>query len=898
MPHIITRAQWGADPSLTRSCAPGAIGTQFAVVFVHHTATKNTYSESQVPSIIRGIYAYHTQGEGWCDIGYNFLIDKYGNVYEGRRGGLRRPVRGAQVLNYNTNTTGVALIGNFETAHPTTAMKSSLVSLVAWRLGAAYHPAVGWTTVNVKRLRRISGHRDAYPTECPGQQVYNWLPTLRTLVADRLGSYRSPIEKAWLATGGDGGSLGPVDVLERGYHGGRTTHFDHGQGFSNTSTGYLLTDGSILSRYHSLGSAGSYLGFPRSDNTRVAGTRAYFVRFAGGRIYNSRVTGAHDLAKGPILTYYLDHGGPAGALGLPLSSVRKTSTGLAARFQGGTVTYNASTGATGTFDPNSYQTYWVPVTKTWTVHGHGYGHGHGMSQYGAQGAAEQGLTSQQILSFYYPHTTPATTGGYIRVWITENSADNVEVLPAKGLQVTDLTDGTTWALPTSASINRWRLLRARNHLTLTVVQYHTPSGWHAWTSSDGRRTFADGGQFRAGGPLTVVLGGQQVRYSGAIRLVPTYPGSTDRYTVNSLGLDNYVRGVVAREMPSYWDAAALQAQAVAARTYAAWERGQSPNAPYQICDTSACQVYGGASAQTTATNAAVAATAHQIRTYGGRPAFTQFASSSGGWTAYGGEPYLPAQPDPYDGWSGNPVHDWTVKLDTTVLQTAYSGSVGQLVDIRVTQRDGHGQWGGRVETVVLDGTKGTVTMSGDDFRAFYGLRSDWFAMEPTPIIKRWFTLGGTGSALGLPTSGQNPNPGAGGALQTFQHGSIYWSAAHGAWDLSGPMLTAYQHWGGPASTVGFPESSEVALSDGQLTGQRVKFQVGYAYWSSTTGTGAHYVYGRIMSAWWKHGSWSGWIGFPISNITSPTTDVLQCTFQHAVISYNRSTKALTITKTS
>ena len=134
----------------------------------------------------------------------------------------------------------------------------------------------------------------------------------------------------------------------------------------------------------------------------------------------------------------------------------------------------------------------------------------------------------------------------------------------------------------------------------------------------------------------------------------------------------------------------------------------------------------------TSAPAAVDATAGKILLSGGEPAFTQFASSSGGWTSAGSVPYLPAREDPYDGWAGNPVHEWTVRLGDAALERAWP-SIGDLTRIAVTSRDGNGVWGGRVRSVTLVGTEGRVVVSGDTFRSVLGLRSTWltFAVRPT-----------------------------------------------------------------------------------------------------------------------------------------------------------------------
>ncbi|MGH3355200.1 MAG: SpoIID/LytB domain-containing protein, partial [Nocardioidaceae bacterium] len=171
--------------------------------------------------------------------------------------------------------------------------------------------------------------------------------------------------------------------------------------------------------------------------------------------------------------------------------------------------------------------------------------------------------------------------------------------------------------------------------------------------------------------------------------------------------------------------AALKSQAVAARTYATNERSRNRGDHYQTCDTTSCQVYGGVAAETDSTNRAVRQTSRQILRYGGEPAFTQFSASSGGYTAAGGVPYLPAQRDPWDSWSGNYVHTWRKTIDTARLEHRYP-RLGRLRGIRVTRRNGHGDWGGRVLRMRLNGSRNDVYITGDDFRWIYGLRSNWF----------------------------------------------------------------------------------------------------------------------------------------------------------------------------
>jgi hypothetical protein len=342
MPHIVTRAEWGADESLGDTCWSPKYGTRFDAVIVHHTAGSNDYTKAQAASVVRGILAYHTISRGWCDIGYNFLIDRYGTVYEGRAGGIRQPVRGAHAGNYNLNTTGISLMGNFDIASPTRTMEHSLVQLIAWRLGTAYHGAYGHPYLYDGRFDRISGHRDVMQTACPGRYVYAWLPTLRKRVERRLGGYESPIEVAWKAAGGAHSRLGPVRIGERSQRGGHNTRFEGGRMYDSSYGLYTFYSGPVLHYYVHSGAVNGDLGYPRSDlSTTGAGGR--MAKFAGGRIYWSKASNAHSLRHGAILRQYLRVGAAGGELGFPTSSVHAVTGGMRAGFQHGHIMYDAAT---------------------------------------------------------------------------------------------------------------------------------------------------------------------------------------------------------------------------------------------------------------------------------------------------------------------------------------------------------------------------------------------------------------------------------------------------------------------------------------------------------------------------------------------------------------------------
>ena len=353
----------------------------------------------------------------------------------------------------------------------------------------------------------------------------------------------------------------------------------------------------------------------------------------------------------------------------------------------------------------------VPRSATITVKGHGYGHGHGMSQYGAEGAARAGLSWREITRFYYPGTTVGRTRGKIRVLVTADTTDDLVVVPGDGLTVTDLGTAQSWTLP-ERDTSRWRVVAVDG---ANRVQW-LGARWRTW------RTLAGAGAFSADSePVTLVTPSGLRAYRGRVAAVPAAGG---RVTVNTVRLEDYLRGVVPLEMPALWSPAAVRAQAVAARSYAAYERRHPRSSAFQVYDTTQSQVYGGVSAEHPASDAAVAATRRKVLKYDGAPAFTQFSSSSGGWTSAGSVPYLVARADPYDAWSGNPVHDWSVRFSDDTFEARWP-ALGNLRRIVVVSRDGNGDWGGRVTSLRLVGSRNKVTVSGDTMRSVLGLRSTW-----------------------------------------------------------------------------------------------------------------------------------------------------------------------------
>jgi stage II sporulation protein D len=353
------------------------------------------------------------------------------------------------------------------------------------------------------------------------------------------------------------------------------------------------------------------------------------------------------------------------------------------------------------------------------IRGAGWGHGWGMSQYGAYGAARKGLSWKQILAFYYRDTrlSKLPSGTKIKVWVTADNDNSLRVLPASGLTVTD-TAGRRYAVPIGAQYTSWRISRSGVGYRLS---YRTGSGTYV-TKSTGLTTGSWSFSTRSKIVKVVLPNGSVRPYRGTVALIKRGTGGR---TVNNVLLENYVKGVVPAEMPTSWAANAVRAQAVAARSYAVRLQKFAGNSGYDICDTTACQVYGGMARETNSGSAAVKATTGTIVTYRGVVALTQFAPSNGGHSARGDYPYLAAQRDPYDGVIKSQT--WTRTLSASNISRAWP-SVGTLKQLQITSRDGAGAWGGRVKTIKIIGTSRTATVSGTTFQHMFGMRSSLYVV--------------------------------------------------------------------------------------------------------------------------------------------------------------------------
>ena len=199
-PPIIARDAW-AQGQAKPSHAP--VYATIDLAFVHHTVNPNGYSAADVPSLLLGIFQYHRFVRGYWDIAYNFLIDLYGRVWEGRAGGIDSPVVGAHAGGYNAESTGVAVLGDFMDVVPSPAALEALERFLAWKLSLHGVPTRGHVTVVVDpasayytpfapgahvSLPRIAGHRDGDQTDCPGNAFYARLPSIRPRVEALAGA--------------------------------------------------------------------------------------------------------------------------------------------------------------------------------------------------------------------------------------------------------------------------------------------------------------------------------------------------------------------------------------------------------------------------------------------------------------------------------------------------------------------------------------------------------------------------------------------------------------------------------------------------------------------------------------------------------------------------------------
>ena len=384
---VTTRAEWGAnasymswDPEYARA----------GHVVVHHTAGTNSYSAGQSASIVRGIYYYHAVVLDWGDIGYNFLVDKFGTVFEGRSGSVAAPAGrmsiGAHARGVNTGTMGISMMGDYSTVSPSDAQLSSVGKMAGWFLKrAGISDVTGWAGLHVWTteryqagstisMPRILGHRDVGYTTCPGNVGYSKLGAIRAIAkaqgsSPQGGSSSAPstvpqdhpgavaLRGALGANGWIGAATSGVQASAKG---GVFQSFEHGVGYWSPATGAQFVGEPVLSAWGAYGYQTGSMGYPLSGGVAGVGGSRHQI-FEGGIAY-WRPGGRVSFIHGSILNAWAAAGWERSWLGLPTSNeTASTKGGVFQRFERGVAYWSPATGA---------QFVGEPVLSAWGAYGY------------------------------------------------------------------------------------------------------------------------------------------------------------------------------------------------------------------------------------------------------------------------------------------------------------------------------------------------------------------------------------------------------------------------------------------------------------------------------------------------------------------------------------------------
>ena len=724
-PTVITRAEWGANESMRRA-GPKYSGT-IKAAFLHHTVTSNTYTPEQAAQQVRNLYGWYVKGLRYSDMAYNFLVDRFGRLYEGRAGGMDRAVIGGHTAGFNIDTFAVSAIGNFQSANPApdqmAAIDESVAQLMAWKLSLNHRDPNGSAVLTsdsgagTSRYQPgqqatasvIGGHRDIGQTACPGKFLETQIPTIRSMVASKMGV---TVFNPAVAGGASWGSADPL-VLNA------------------TTTAPLAWTVTVSSR---------------------CGTA---VRTLSGQ----QDTG------GPLSIAWdkLDANGQPVAPGNYTFTLNGSSNGDSAYPWTGTGSIATAPGAPA--DPCG------PPTG-FTVNGSGYGHGIGMSQWGAYGMAKEGSDAATIVTHYYAGTTvsPAQDDMDARVnllYQVQSAQVRGEALDAGGGAVEVTVGGTAtvggpddvFAFSVNGASVGVRKIGGGSATDLGS----SPNVTVRWAGTRGP------GSAAGGATLLNVIGpggifsssGHRYRY-GSVDVAAVNTSSGVRLNVvNSVRVhDEYLYGI--SEVSNSWPEAAMQAQVIAARSYALSKIADGPRKQCS-CDLDdgggpfSDQTFVGWTKQSSAKGerwtAAVNATLASDTTgltvlYDGKPIKAFYTSSTGGATTsvkdvWGGD--LPYAVSVDDHWALTPENTnraWTVALSQA--DAAKGFGVSGVWKLDVTERLSSGA-AKTVTATMQDGTQKSLTASA--FRSAFGLKSTYVtAIDGSS---------GAGSAAGA-----TPSPGA------------------------------------------------------------------------------------------------------------------------------------------
>ncbi len=846
-PAIVMRSAWGAAP------APDCVGPDQTInaVVVHHTEGTNTYAAADSAGIVRGIQAYHMDGRGWCDIGYNFLVDRFGVIFEGRVGGINVPVHGAHAYEWNTTTAGVSLMGSYMTSLPPEAQLQAAVSLVAWKLSSYYRSPVGTLTIGGITADVISGHRQASSTDCPGQAFYDYLPTFRQRVATAMGTTQSTIQQRWLALGGGTGWVGQPYAGETEITGGRRTQFAGADIYANGQGQTFVVPRVLATRYAEIGGPASPLGWPIGDT--VCATDTCSQAFQGGGLYWTTQTGAWE-SYGPLRERYTQLGWQNGVLGWPSGPVTCDAVGCSQGYQNGGLYWTAQTGAWENHGPirARYQ------DLGWQMGALGWPAGP-ISCDQPVGGCWQRFQGGLIITS--PQGTFHSTGAIASAYVTDQLANG-----RAGYPVLDIRCETT-----SCS----QLFVSGSYVT-------TPGGGATFSSGAATDPFieaiagmAQRSQATHRVPASVTIA-QAILESG-------WGHSTlATYAQNYFGIkckataSPYQLGCMEKASLEYYDPANPVSVVSPFRTYASVENSfidhghfLATNSRYApaFSTTTADDFIRVVAAAGYATDPAYATTVISImQRYnlyrfdaGAVPAPVALDGAMAAAYGRAGGPSGPLGTRVTTEVAGPVSGSTFVSFDKGLIaSSAASGAHPLLGAIWQAYRfDGYVRNNLGAVTTDQYVRNGLVVQDFAGGRAY--VRGSAAYLVAGPVWTRYVALGAEASPLGLPAG-----PlvcAAGGCSQPFDNGGIYWTAESGAWESYGPLRGRYTQLGWQGGVMGWPVGP--VTCSGATCSQG--YQGGGLYW--TAATGAWESYGPLRERYGQLTWQFGPLGLPVGPVT-------------------------------
>ncbi len=757
-PTIITREQWGADESLRRGT------TQYSdtikVAWVHHVVSTNDYTAAQAAQQMRNVYSWFTEGIQVNDFGYNFMVDRFGRLYEGRAGGVDKAVIGAHTSGFNSETFAVSFLGNADTLNPKQVTKEkildSISDLIAWKfelfdvnpLGKATLTSAGpgpgqgttsmyWPGEKVS-IETISGHGDIGSTSCPGEFLRPTMAHLRLAVSARQGrNFYPPSIKGNGTPWGAGGSI-------------------------------------ILN--------------PKSNGPMDA---TLTVSNACGDPVRTMSASTPEAATVTFSWDQRDDKGKQVPPGLYTFSIRATSNGKDLFPWEGTARISAT--ADSPPDP-------CTPPEQFTIAGTGYGHGVGLSQWGAFSMAEAGWSADRIVQYYYPGTKVKSLDDQSDVRISllyqkPVAHARVEGLSGSGAQIEiSLGPRKTVVVDANASLtfkNEKKYVSVRQTVdgkTTKVGRARTITLRWSGTRDPGPTGSTPAVLNVAGPDENYVDEGHRYRY-GTVEIAPVKASSGRRLAVvNVLRLgDEYLRGIA--EVVPTWPQAALQSQVIASRAYALskleagirkdclchMDDGDGPYYDQTFKGYIVESGYGGDN-WTKAVEATRSGSQGRVVTYNGDPIPAFYTAATGGMTnsaqeVWGGAGYPWATPVD-DHWSleapGNPYRRWNVVISQAQAEEIFG--VGDIMTIDVTKAMESGA-AKEVTARSLDGLRSSLSASS--LRSTLSMRSTYITAiteqdvaGDVPLPKGGVTLranpkGDVKDGTVVTLSGQikNPSPG-------------------------------------------------------------------------------------------------------------------------------------------